>query len=525
MTIARLHLRWALIATASGAWLLAVSGCAGSAANGRATSSTGPAGKIDTLQGQRDLTTEQLNDLTRSYADRFVALVVSADDDLRRGGDTGEPPSPAQRKRLQTLKVNCATAAYSIASQADPLSRVIDLVVLTTLESQYWIDDGEAEQAFGANAHLLIAALRRARVEALEMAARVMSGDQLELLDYLIWSWRRANPGVERVEFVRFADFATMRGGPAGAASAAAAAAARAEGLFASMRRAAAAVDETKQMLDRAIYILQRQPTLLRWQAETLKADIVATPEITRALEDLDRLTRQVELAPANIAAERQAVLSAFDDRHRAINESVTNVRGAVTDFDKAIVSIGQAGKSLTEMLHSADAVLARFDEYVTRHPLAPTTEPSRPFDVREYTDALKQLATTIDQMNQLVNSSNSLLGSAAWDRRMEQLNESADGRVRAAASQSQQLVDEVFRRAYVFLGLLLVVLVLYRIIASLLLYGLRRQAAARATGAGAGEAAAALGVIDPLPAAAASPPPARGHNGGPEPAAKGRMT
>jgi hypothetical protein len=160
-------------------------------------------------------------------------------------------------------------------------------------------------------------------------------------------------------------------------------------------------------------------------------------------------------------------------------------------------------------MLNSADAVMSRYDEYSRRQPVA--TQPSHPFDVREYGDALKQLAATIDRMNQLIGSSNNLLASPEWDRRIEQLNEAADGRVRAAAGQSQHLVDEVFRRVYLSLGLLLVVLVLYRLVAALLLHWLHGQASRGAAARGA-----AAPVAAPAADAVVAPP---------KPGAKVRMT
>src|SRR5437764_3809487 len=122
-----------------------LTGCAakGPAATAPSTS------KIETLDGHRELTPEQLNDLTHSYADRFVGLIASATDDVKRG-EFGSV-TPAQRRRAQSLKLNCARAAYDIAMQPEPFSRVLDLAVLATLESQVWIDDAEAESTFGAN--------------------------------------------------------------------------------------------------------------------------------------------------------------------------------------------------------------------------------------------------------------------------------------------------------------------------------------------------------------------------------------
>jgi hypothetical protein len=96
----------------------------------------------------------------------------------------------------------------------------------------------------------------------------------------------------------------------------------------------------------------------------------------------------------------------------------------------------------------------------------SPSSQTSRPFDVREYTQGVKELASAIDQMNLMLKSSDELLASPQWDTRIQQLGDSADGRIRVAAQQSQIVTDRMFLRLYVALGLLFVLLILYQLFA-----------------------------------------------------------
>ncbi len=48
--------------------------------------------------------------------------------------------------------MNCATNVYDIASNADAFTRVLDLVVVTTLVSQVWIDDDRAGRSLATAA-------------------------------------------------------------------------------------------------------------------------------------------------------------------------------------------------------------------------------------------------------------------------------------------------------------------------------------------------------------------------------------
>jgi hypothetical protein len=418
---------------------------------------------VSTLSG-KPMTAEQLDSATRAFADRYVVLVSTACDAVRSAS-----PSPRQRREAQILKINCASGAYDIATEPDAFTRLLDLLVLTTLESQVWIDDGKAKDVFPDDAQLIIDALRRGRVEAWEMAATTLPPDQLDVLDYLIWEYRKNNPQAERVAWVRMADFAATRQ-DSGTIEV------QGNSFFAPVSEATKTVDETRLLLERIFYLLKREPTLLRWQAEGFKDDLIATPELAQSIDDVHRLTAQVEQLPEHVAAERKATFEAVDAPHAGLDYSLRTMKQTLTEASKVSASLGETARSLNEMLRSADALMTRYEKAGEGKPAA--TEPSRPFDIRDYTSAVKELAVTIDRMNTLVHSSNDLLGSPEWDRRIAEVNTAADGRVRMAAEQSRQVVNMVFQRVYVALGALLVLLVSYRLIVHAMLRWLKLERA-----------------------------------------------
>jgi hypothetical protein len=97
---------------------------------------------------------------------------------------------------------------------------------------------------------------------------------------------------------------------------------------------------------------------------------------------------------------------------------------------------------------------MARHDDSVDR-------KLSRPFDIREYTEAVKELAVAVGKMNDMLKSSNELLGSSEWDRRIQQVSQSADERMKMAAEQSQRVVHDAFWRVYVAIGSLFAMFIL----------------------------------------------------------------
>jgi hypothetical protein len=420
------------------------------------------------------VTPAELDELTRAFADRYVGLLSSTCDAIKK-----DNPDAVQRREAQELMLNCAANVYDIASNADAYTRVLDLVVVTTLVSQVWIDDDRAGEVFKDRADVLVRALHHGRSEAWALAAQVLRPDQLDLLDYTIWDWRRHNPDMVQVTSVRFSNFAIGRGKSATAEVLAAA------GLFKNVGQAGQAVDEARQLTERMFYMLKREPGLIRWQAEALKDGMVATPEVGKFLLTMDRQTEQLEKLPGNVAAERKAILAAFDERQRAIDSTVAAVGAALAESQQVAAAIDEAGQSLNEMLRTADGLVERYDGAQRKS----ATMPSRPFDVREYTQGVKELSTTLQQLGDVIKSSDELLASSQWGRRIEQVNQSADGRMRVASEQGQLVVDAFFGRLYVVLAAFFGMLILYQLITLSLKRRFRSAAGANPHAGGNGDA------------------------------------
>jgi len=385
--------------------------------------------QISETDSNQPIRLAELDELTRAFADRYVGLLYSVCDALKK-----DNPDPVQRREAQVLMVDCATNIYDIASNADAFTRMLDLVVVTTLVSQVWIDDDRVAEVFAGREELLIRALHHGRVEAWALAAQVLRPDQIDLLDYLLWDWRRHNPDMVRVSFVRFSNFAIGRGKSANAEVLAAG------GFFANVGQTGQAIDEARLLAERMFYMLKREPTLLRWQVDTLKDDI----------------------------------FTALDDRMKQTDAMVANVRAVVSEANELVTSLGPTSKSLNEMLKTADSVFARFEAWDR---WAVDLPGYRKFDIREYTEAVKELALAVGKMNDMLKSSNELLGSSEWDRRIQQVSQSADERMKKAAEQSQRVVHDAFRRVYMAIGILFAMFILGLVAVFLVIRRLRTVA------------------------------------------------
>jgi hypothetical protein len=408
--------------------------------------------KAPGLSGQRDdrprIGPAELDELTRAFADRYVGLLSSTCEALKK-----DNPDPVQRREAQELMLNCATNVYDIASNADAFTRTLDLVVVTTLVYGVWVDDGLAEDVFGERSTVLVRALEHGRVEARTLVEQVLAPGQLAVLDALMFDWRRDNPDMVRMASVRFSNFAIGRGKSSTAEVLAA------RGWFANVGTAGRSVDEARLLTERMFYMLKRQGTLLRWEVEAAKDDMFSTPEVATYLADVHRLTEQAERLPSHVAAERKAIVSAVDERLKAVDSTVGGVRSALAEAQGLAASTDRAAASLDAMLQSADGVLRRYDAISS----TPSPSPARPFDVREYTQGVKELAGALQNMNEVLKSSDALLASSDWGRRLEQANRSADARMRVAAEQGQLVVSNGFRQLWFTIGIVFVMLLLYR--------------------------------------------------------------
>jgi len=414
--------------------------------------------------GER-VTLAELDGLTRAFADRYVGLLYSVCDGLKEDNS-----DPAQRRAAQVLLVDNANNVYDIASSADAFTRVLDLVVVTTLVSQEWGDDGRAVAVFGKRGQALADALSQARAESRTLAARVLTADQLGILDSLLRDWRQENPKVVRASFVRFSNFALGRG------RSAAAQVLEARGLFAEIGEAGQSVDEARLLAERMFYRLKRESTLLRWQAAAIKADLVATPELLTALADVHSLTDQIERLPANFAAERQAILTGIDDRLQRADATITNVRAALDEANTFVASLKPAGESLNEMLTTADTLFARY----TALDRSKTGNEGHPFDIREYEQTAKEVTLAAEGMTELLTTTEHLLGSPELRQGIQEVNDSVDGRIMTATDQSQVVMNALFWRVCALLGVLFAMLILYRVISHLLMRNREKGQAAR---------------------------------------------
>jgi hypothetical protein len=366
---------------------------------------------------QHQLSIPELDQLTYGYADRYYTVISGAVDSIKRGN-----PDPIQRRMAHQIKLNGVLSMNDIVSGNDPYAQVFDLVVSVTLESIVLIDENGAEKAFGERAPGLIKAIRTMRVEAWDLAAKVLTQEQLEQLDYLIVEWRRTHPDVEQVAFVKFDNFA-------GARSAGLLAELRAGGGFlAPLSEASQVLRDWGRITERAFWYTKRAPNIAAIQAEGAVNEILSTPEVNSMLQTADRLGKTAEVTPQMIAAERKALFAELDARQTLLTNTLGDLRHMMSDAD----SIGHTATILTTNLQQTLVVLGDTLKVadVVGKDLGFTNKPARPFDIQEYTAALIRLNDVITNLHQLSFSADQLASSQGWRNGLRDISHATDQRM-----------------------------------------------------------------------------------------------
>jgi hypothetical protein len=370
--------------------------------------------KASLATSQHQITIPELDQLTYGYADRYYMVISSAVDAIKR-----DNPDPAQRRLAHQIKLNGVLSMNDIVSGNDPYSQVFDLVVAVTLESIVLIDENRAEQAFGNRAPELIQAIRTMRVEAWELAAKVLNQDQLERLDYVILDWRRTHPEVDQVAFVKFDNFAGTR------ATGLLVELKAGGGFLAPLSEASQVMKDWGRLTERAFWYSKRAPNIAAIQAEGAVNEILSAPEISSALQTADRMGKTAEAMPQTIAAERHAVFTELDARQTLLTNTLGDLRHIMADadtFGRTVsllnTNVQQTLLVLGDTLKVADTIGQRFG----------FDKPSaRPFDIQDYTATLTRLNEVVTNLQQLTLNADQLTRSDGWklamqsaDRRMD---------------------------------------------------------------------------------------------------------
>jgi hypothetical protein len=203
---------------------------------------------------------------------------------------------------------------------------------------------------------------------------------------------------------------------------------------------------QTRQLAERAVYYGQRAPKLVSLEAQRLAFQFAVAPESVRLIDSVAQIGGAAEATgrladdlPDLLARERAA---AFEQFSALLEQREGELQALAAELRAALEAGGATSDSVRETITTLDAFVARFDR--SGAPADGTA--ARPFDITEYTAAMRELGTAARQLKALLDQAD----GKATD--LARLSDSAGDRLEA-------LVDHVYWR--------LVQLVLVLVVAS----------------------------------------------------------
>ena len=391
------------------------------------------------------------------FADEYSMRMIDGVAHLRHGTNA---LSPAET--LQT-KIALVTETCSIASGPNAVANLLDMTVFVTI-TRVALEEHWQPKVFGESALPLLEYSRSADTEIWRLVGTVLKPEQQTELRRGIEAWHSRNPLPESLVAARALGFASRvaevsqdkKAGPGSVFN-----------LLnldplSGLDPATREIAQTRLFAERALYVTQKMPMLLRWQTELLSVNAVEMPAMqqlvtnsTQIAASVDRFARVAEQLPAQVSAEREEILKALQSQESNLTPLVNEVR-------QTLMAGSQMSTSLNTTLATFDVVMKRFGVGETNNTKPPATN-AEPFRIQDYGQTAMKLEAAARQLTELLITLDRTIGST----NLAQLSAQVGPAVQQAQAGGKELVDYAFWKGILLLAIacaaLLVTVLLYR--------------------------------------------------------------
>ena len=244
---------------------------------------------------------------------------------------------------------------------------------------------------------------------------KLLTPSQQAELRAAIKDWRAQNPQPDSVLAARAIGFATQVTGANRSDSA------KPGSVFnllmldplAGMDPAVREIAQSRLFAERALFVAQRMPRLVRWQTELFSLNSVRLPEVQQLVTNSTQLTSSVETfarvadqLPRLVNDQREAAIKQiFDNLATERTNLVATLAADDAKLRATIVELRQTLEAGTELTKSVDKFMDRFDNGTNAPAPAPATTNARPFDILDYAATAKEVTATIKELNTAITS------------------------------------------------------------------------------------------------------------------------
>jgi hypothetical protein len=322
---------------------------------------------------------------------------------------------------------------------------------------EHWQPD-----VFGESNLALIENVRTSEAKFWDLAATILNPDQQAELKQAIAEWHRKNPSPESLLTARTLGFA------AEIAQAARADQDKPGSVFGLLRvdplagldPAMREIAKTRLFAERALYVAQKMPILLRWQTELLALNTIQLPPVqqlvsnsTQLSASVERFARVAEQLPGQLSSERAEILKSLESQEKSLKPLVADVRDTLAAGTQMSVALNTA-------LISFDALMRRFGVGEPSSSSASKTN-DEPFRILDYAQTAARVDEMARQLTELLTKFDQTLGSTNLYRLSAQVGPV----VEQAQSSGKQIVDYAFWKGGLFVAIVFAAMLVYRIL------------------------------------------------------------
>ncbi len=315
-------------------------------------------------------------------------------------------------------------------------------------------------KVFGESARPMLENCRSAETDIWRYASTVIQPQQQAELRKAIEVWHRQNPMPESVLAVRVVGFASQ------VAQANETDTAKPGSVFnllnldplSGLDPATREIAQTRLFAERALYVTQKMPTLLRWQTELLSLNAMEQPAVqqlvtnsTQIAASVERFARVAEQLPGQISTEREEILKALQSQETQLTPLVNEMRETLTAGT-------QMSTSLNTTLTTFDALMKRFGVGET-NTASPPKANAEPFRIQDYTQTAAQLEATARQLTGLLLTLDQTLASTNFAKLTAQVGPV----VQQAQTGGKEIVDYAFWKGILLVVIVFVAALIYR--------------------------------------------------------------
>ena len=458
MNIATLLRRlWVVAIAAAVTGVLMMSACAGPRSTHKLDST-----RLEEGIGPGKLSPEQIGGEVRGFADSYVTLLMHISDQLFE-----TELSPQDRAIVHGVVVQTAYGVYTIASDANPIVSLLDMLVVVTLTRM--VAEEGLHRYMDEDSVDLVEICRKGEADVWKIGELVLTEDEQREMHDMIEAWRERHPSVRSVSYVRFEDFAVsrrqMHTTTRGARSLL--------GLFAldplaNLDPTTAEIERSRLLAERGFYFTKRLPMLLTATAAQVYFEIAATDEVQTLRDNVktfvevaQRLAATAEQAPDDfaerIAAEREAAIIQIEGVIAAQREAaIVQIAETVRAEREALIATLESEEPrvtalLTELQKTFESTTRLVEAMTVFVPEQPADVQREPIDIADVQAIVEQTTLAAAGLNTLVQSVDRALAPDDLEVRLAQLD-LAFSRVEA---RGQSLID----RTFILAGLLVVLI------------------------------------------------------------------